>query len=216
MSVRVLGLDLSTCSGYGFWEASRDVSSIDAGVIELPDAGDFDDDWRVAQMGPKTVKLIKSFRPDLVLIEERLRFSKAGTQAFAMSNAIHGAVYSHCCSMNILFGTINVKSWHTAAYGEKFKQPLVPDLKRGGEQKVDEKTGKPLFKLKDWKEIAVEKCEELHIQLPSQKALAHNAAEAAIIAMLWRCHNRITIPAKRDHDRYIALLQRPKSQQVAA
>lgn len=217
MSVRVLGLDLSTVTGYGFWDYSRDVSSIEADIIELPGASDFDDDWRVAQMGPKTLKLLKHYRPDLVLIEERLRFSKAGTHAFAMSNAIHGAVYSHCCTMNILFGTINVRSWHAAAYGEGFKQPLIPDLDRSGNQKTDPKTGRPAFKQKDWKDIAVEKCAELHIDLPNKKTTAHNAAEAAIIAMMWRCHNRVTIPAKRDRERYIELLQRPRTpREVAA
>lgn len=216
MSVRVLGLDISTCTGYALWDYSRDVSSIEADVIELPEAGDYDDDWRVAQMGPKTVNLIKKVRPDLVLVEERLRFSKAGTHAFAMSNALHGAVYGVCCTMNVLFGTIGVRSWHAAAYGEGFKQPLVPDCDRTGRQKTDAKTGKPLFKLKDWKDIAVEKCQELQIPLPSKKSTAHNAAEAAIVAMMWRCHNRITIPAARDHDRYIELLQRPKTPKAVA
>lgn len=214
--IRVLGLDLSTASGFGFWETDRDVSSIIAGVLELPAPDEADDDWRVAQMGPKTYKLVKQFKPDLVIVEERLRFSKTGDKAFSMSNAIHGAVYSHLCTLNVMFGTIGVRSWHAAAYGEGFKPPLIEDRDRNGVQKRDPKTGKPVFKAKDWKQIAVEKCEQLGINLPSKKTIAHNAAEAAILAMMWRCHKRITIPAKRDHERYIALLQGRVPERVAA
>lgn len=225
MSVRVLGLDISTCTGYGFWESSRDVSSIEADVMELPEArkipgtGKHDyhwDDWRVAQVGPKVSNLIKRFNPDLIIVEERLRFSKTGDSGFAMTNAIHGAVYSHCCSWGIVFGTIPVQSWRVPAYGEGFKPPLLPDMDRNRVQKTDKKTGKPLFKQKDWGDIAVDKCGELHIQLPNKKATSHNAAEGALIAMMWRCHNRISIPATRDHDRYIELLQRPRSRQDVA
>jgi hypothetical protein len=217
MSVRVLGLDISTCTGYGFWDASCHPSSIEADVMELPeprkipntDKRDYHwDDWRVAQVGPKALKILKAFRPDLVLIEERLRFSKTGDGGFAMTNAIHGAFYSHCCTMDILFGTISSQSWRVPAYGEGFKQPLIPDLDRSRRQKIDKKTGKPLFKLKDWGDLAVEKCESLGIRLPPKKETSHNAAEAALIAMMWRCHKRINIPEKRAFDRYIELLQR--------
>ena len=225
MSVRVLGLDISTCTGYGFWDYSRDVSSIEADVVELPparkipntDKHDYTwDDWRVAQVGPKILKLLRHFKPDLVLVEERMRFSKRGDGAFAMTNAIHGAVYSHCCSMGVIFGTIPSQSWRVPAYGEGFKQPLLPDCDRNGFQKTDKKTGKPAFKLKDWGDIAVEKCADLSINLPTKKTISHNAAEAALIAMMWRCQKRITISADRDHDRYIELLQRPKTPKAVA
>lgn len=219
MSVRVLGLDISTFTGYGFWDWSKHHSSIEADIIELPEARklpngkpDYDwDDWRVAQVGPKTVNLIRWFKPDFILAEKRMRFSKTGDGGFAMTNAIHGAIYSHCCSMNILFGTIASQSWRVPAYGEGYQQPLIPDLDRQGRQKVDPKTGKPKFKPKDWGDIAVEKCESLDIRLPSKKAIAHNAAEGALIAMMWRCHKRISIPEKRAYDQYIELLGRPRS-----
>jgi hypothetical protein len=214
---RIMGLDVSTCTGYGLWDTAAHVSSIVADVIELPEArklpgGKRDyhwDDWRVAQVGPKIYKVLREFRPHLVLVEERLRFSKTGDGGFAMTNAIHGAIYSHCCTMDILFATIPVQSWRVAAYGEGYKPPLIPDLDRQRNQKVDPKTGKLLFKEKDWGDIAVEKCEspELGIQLPTKKDIAHNAAEAALIAMTWRRHKRISIPEKRAFDRYIALLQ---------
>lgn len=216
MSARILGLDVSTCTGYGFWISNRDVSSIEANVIELPDARnkpdtkdhDYDwDDWRVAQMGPKMLKLLQRLKPDMVLIEKRLRFSKNGDAAFAMTQAIHGAIYSHCCTMGILFGTIAAESWRKPAYGKDFVHPLVPCKDRHGNQKLD-KDGKPEFKKKDWGDLAVEKCESLGIQLPNLKAISHNAAEAALIAMMWRCQKRITVPATRDHVRYIDLLQR--------
>lgn len=224
MTVRVLGLDISTCTGYGFWDYSTDLSAIEADIIELPEPRNLPngkrdyhwDDWRVAQVGPKVVKVIKHYRPDLVLVEERLRFSKTGDGGFAMTNAIHGAVYSHCASFGILFGTISSQSWRKPAYGERFRPPLLPALDRSGQQKTDPKTGKLMFKEKDWGDIAVEKCEELGIQLPSKKATSHNAAEAALIAMMWRCHNRISIPEKRAHDRYIELLQRPRTERSAA
>ncbi|MCD1266929.1 hypothetical protein B5M44_21895 [Shinella sumterensis] len=221
MSARILGLDVSTCTGYGFWISDRDVSSIDAGVIELPAAKTyFDprtkeekhdyswDDWRVAQVGPKILKLLQRTKPEFVLIEERLRFSKTGDNSFAMTQAIHGAILSHCCTMGIAFGTIYSQSWRSAAYPDGFKQPLLPALDRNGKQKVNKETGKLEFKKKDWGDIAVEKCEELGVQLPPQKSIAHNAAEAALIAMVWRCKNRISIPASRDQAKYKALLER--------
>lgn len=227
MTVRVLGLDISTCTGYAFWDYSTDLSAIEADIIELPESKGSEvynqktgkmerkqdyhwDDWRVAQVGPKVVKVIKHYRPDFVLVEERLRFSKTGDGGFAMTNAIHGAVYSHCASFGILFGTISSQSWRKPAYGFS-RPPQLPALDRSGRQKTDPKTGKLMFKDKDWGDIAVEKCEELGIQLPSKKATSHNAAEAALIAMMWRCHNRISIPEKRAHDRYIELLQRHKT-----
>ena len=232
MSVRVLGLDISTCTGYGFWDYSRDVSSIEADVIELPPARsttvivkgkekrkpDYHwDDWRVAQMGPKILKLLRHYKPDLVLIEERLRFSKTGDGGFAMTNALHGAIMAHCCSMGSLFGTIPVSSWRVPAYGEGYQPPLIPDLDRSRNQKVDPKTGKPLFKAKDWGDIAVDKCAELHMQLPKGADVSHNAAEAALIAMMWRCQKRISIPETRAHNRYVELLQRPRTpREVAA
>lgn len=220
MSVRVLGLDISTCTGTGLFDTWRDPSSIQTDVIELPEPRNIPgtnkrdyhwDDWRVAQVGPKVLKLLKATRPDIVIGEERLRFSKTGDGGFAMTNAIHGAIMSHCASLGILYATISSQSWRAAAYGEGYKQPMVPDLDRNRSQKTDKKTGKPAFKPKDWGDIAVDKCEELGIQLPSRKAVSHNAAEAALIAMMWRCHKRINIPEKRAFDRYIELLQRPKS-----
>lgn len=233
MSVRVLGLDISTCTGYAFWDYSRHVSSIEADVIELPDAKSTEvynkktgkmqrkqdyhwDDWRVAQVGPKVINVIKRYRPDFVLIEERLRFSKTGDGGFAMTNAIHGAVYSHCASFGILFGTISSQSWRVPAYGEGFNPPMLPSLDRSGVQKANPKTGKPEFKQKDWGDIAVEKCAELGIHLPSKKAISHNAAEAALIAMMWRCQKRINIPETRAFDKYIELLQRPKTPKAVA
>ncbi|NTA27428.1 hypothetical protein [Allorhizobium ampelinum] len=225
MTVKVMGLDVSTCTGWAFWDTARHRSSIETGLIELPEPmklfqsnkTDYHhDDWRVAQVGPKIVRLFKQYRPDFVLIEERLRFSKTGDGGFAMTNAIHGAIYAHCCSMNILFGTISSQSWRKVAYGEDFKQPLLPDLDRNRNQKTDPKTGKLMFKSKDWGDVATDMCAELGITIPPKKATAHNAAEAALIAMVWKRHKRINIPEKRAHDRYIELLQRPKQEREAA
>lgn len=232
MSVRVLGLDISTCTGYGFWDTGRHHSSIEADVIELPEAKSYEvynsktgkmerkqdyhwDDWRVAQVGPKMVNLLRRYRPDFVLVEERLRFSKTGDGGFAMTNAIHGAVYAVCCSMSVLYGTISSQSWRAAAYPDGFKQPLLPDMDRSGKQKLDA-NGKSKFKLKDWGDIAVEKCGLLDIQLPSKKAISHNAAEAALIAMMWRSQKRISIPEARALDEYQELLQRPRSSGTGA
>lgn len=222
MSARILGLDVSTCTGYAFWVSNCHIASIETGVLELPEARtvydpktkknkhDYNwDDWRVAQMGPKILRLLKQFKPDMVVIEERLRFSKTGDSGFGMTQALHGAIYSHVCTMGIVFGTINVNSWRTPAFGEGFEQPLVPALDRSGQQKVNKETGKLEFKKKDWGDLAVEKCESLGIQLPSKKAISHNAAEAALIAMLWRCQKRVVVAATRDHKRYIDFLQRP-------
>lgn len=223
--IRLLTLDVSTNTGYAAWETNRDISSIEAGVIELPAAQKFHtgktdyswDDWRVAQMGPKIYKLLKWFGPDLVIVEQRLRFSKTGDGAFAMTNALHGAIYSHCCTMNILFGTVPSDTWRVAAYGEGFKQPLVPAMDRQRRQKLDPKTGAPLFKSKDWGDIAVEACEELGIVLPRNKEIAHNAAEACLMARTWwRCRNKISIPEKRAYDRFIQLLQGRNERGAAA
>lgn len=223
MSVRILGLDVSTATGFAVWDYWRDFSSITTGVIELPPPKfvidrngkkkpDYHwDDYRVSQMGPKIRNILRDFKPDFVLIEERLRFSKTGDGGFAMTNALHGAIMAHTQTMGHLYGTIYSQSWRTQAYGEGFKQPQIPDMGRDRQQKRDPETGALLFKDKDWGDIAVDKCNDLGISLPSAKAVAHNAAEAALIAICWRHHTRIAIPEKRALDRYTELLQRPKS-----
>lgn len=221
----ILGLDVSTCTGYAVWDAPRHISSIETGVIEVPEAKKLPnskkhdyhwDDWRAAQMGPKIRDLLRQVKPDFVLIEERMRYSKTGDASFAMTNALHGAIYSHCCTMGFLFGTIPTQSWRQVVYGEKFDHPLIPDMARGGVQKRHPETGALLFKEKDWGDIAVDKCSELGIIVPSKKGIAHNAAEAALIAMVWRCHKRIYIPEKRAVDKYIALREQRSERQAAS
>lgn len=76
---------------------------------------------------------------------------------------IVGAMVGVCMNMNIPFGMIGARSWHSFAY----RKGIRPDDGR------------------DWKDIAIEHCDIERITLPPTKKESRDAAEAVGIARSW-------------------------------
>ena len=64
----------------------------------------------------------------------------------------------------------------------------------------------------DWKSAVVEECNRMSIELPPQKTIAHNAAEAAAMAICWR---GVKINAGRHKAPFMELLQK-RNERTAA
>ncbi|MBZ5767505.1 hypothetical protein LAV84_18425 [Rhizobium sp. VS19-DR104.2] len=120
--------------------------------------------------------------PDIVVIEQ----GSESTQGTGINGVIWswnciGAVMAFCGICEVPIATIHPSTWRKPFYGHGFACPQVPVMENGVQ--VIEK-GKPKFK-NDWKTAAVQKCEREGINLPPQKTIAHNAAEAVGIAHSW-------------------------------
>jgi len=177
--MKVLAFDTSKTAGWAFFDTSRHVSSIKCGVLEFPDKASIE--YCADQMGLKVTALIKEYRPDFVVMEAALKMSPGGTLATVVSCMLHGAVLSTISNWGIPWGTISSQTWRLMFYGKGFKpqQKITklskPDAK-GRWEKVENL----------WKEAIVAQCEREGIILPTKKTIAHNAGEAAAIAVCWR------------------------------
>lgn len=178
--MKILALDISKHSGWACFDTSKHISSIQCGVLEFPDNASIE--YCADQMGLKCAKLIREFKPDFVIMETALKMSPGGTLATVVSCMLHGAVLSTVGNFGIPWGTISSATWRKMFYGKGFKPPVkVHQLK-----KPDPKTGKTERIEHLWKEAIVTQCELEGIILPSKKTIAHNAGEAAAIAVCWR------------------------------
>jgi len=197
----ILGLDLSSHGGWAVYDLERSRSAIECGVYEFPEKSS--PEYRGAQIGLKLASTIRWAqqaygRPlDLAAIEGMAMTSIAGVRSTIISAALHGACYSTLANFGIAWGTVPVATWRAAIYGKGFKPPqkLVTKKIKGVKQQVPEN---------DWKIAAVNACHDMQINLPPQKTIAHNAAEAACVAICWRSAK---LHAKRYHDRFMALQQ---------
>lgn len=177
--MKVLAFDTSKTAGWAFFETTKHVSSIKCGVLEFPDKASIE--YCADQMGLKVTALIKEYRPDFVIMETALKMSPGGTMATVVSCMLHGAVLSTVANFGIPWGTISSQTWRSMFYGKGFKPPqkitkLPKPDKNGRWEKVENL----------WKEAIVTQCEREGIILPSRKTVAHNAGEAAAIAVCWR------------------------------
>ena len=178
--MKVLAFDTSKTAGWAFYDTSKHISSIQCGVLEFPDKASIE--YCADQMGLKVTKLIREFKPDFVVMETALKMSPGGTLATVVSCMLHGAVLSTVANFGIPWGTISSQTWRSMFYGKGFKPPQkIHRLK-----KPDPKTGKMERVENLWKEAIVSQCEREGIILPSKKTIAHNAGEAAAIAVCWR------------------------------
>ncbi|MDR6818476.1 Holliday junction resolvasome RuvABC endonuclease subunit [Neorhizobium sp. 2083] len=177
--MKILSFDTSKSAGWAFFDTSKHISSIKCDVLEFPAKASIE--YCADQMGLKVTKLIKEFRPDFVVMETALKMSPGGTMATVVSCMLHGAVLSTVANFGIPWGTISAGTWRAMFYGKGFKPPQKitklskPDSK-GRWEKVENL----------WKEAIVAQCEREGIILPTKKTVAHNAGEAAAIAVCWR------------------------------
>ncbi len=179
MAIKVLALDVSKSAGWAVFVTNRHVSSIVCGVMDFPDKASVE--YCADQMGLKIKDLIREHSPDFVVLESALKMSPGGTLATIISCMLHGAVLSTVANFGIPWGTISSQTWRSMFFGKGFKPPQkIHKLK-----KPDPKTGKMERVENLWKEAVVSQCELEGIPLPSKKTVAHNAAEAAAIAICW-------------------------------
>lgn len=205
--MKVLAFDTSKTAGWAFFDTIKHISSIKCDVLEFPAKASIE--YCADQMGLKVTKLIREFKPDFVIMETALKMSPGGTMATVVSCMLHGAVLSTVGNFGIPWGTISSATWRKMFYGTGFKPPqkitklAKPDPKTGKTEKVENL----------WKEAIVIQCEREGIILPSRKTVAHNAGEAAAIAVCWR---GAEIHAGRYRPAFQGFLQQRNDRQGAA
>ena len=186
--MKVWGFDPSKTSGISEWETGRNHSSIWCDIIRMPN--DCDHYWFGVQMQRKLIRFVKERgKPDLCVIEQQSLNSMGNN----LDGVIYpwGAVKAFCGVLGGAYGVPIVKiapqSWHVSFFGKGYK----PRFKVHKLKKPDPKTGKTERIEYLWKEACVEVCEQMGIVLPKPASLAHNAADAAALAICWRAANPI-------------------------
>lgn len=188
----VMGLDLSSNSGWAVRDSAKHRSAIEAGVIAV---GDYDWEEKYAIFSIRFLPLVRQYKPDFVAIErpehgvrqfaQKGKRDLAGEAQGAMTinpaalqlTGIAGAAIAICSLMNIPYGTIAANAWRPVYFGKGFK----PDV----EQIQDRKTGKMKQGKPDWKQAAINACEREGIKLPSTKKDQKDAAEAVAVCTCW-------------------------------
>lgn len=198
--MKVLAFDPSKTTGYAFWDTSRDHSSIQCGVLEMPDKADpyFTGD----QLGLKVTKLIREFgKPDFAILEEQslAQIGKSNASAIIYAWGTSLAIVATLSNFGVPYGTIPPSAWRKLFFGQGFKPPA--------------KAAKPGKKPEnDWKVAAVAECERMGITLPNKKTISHNAAEACALAICWRAAK---LHARRYEPAFMSLLQQRNERAMA-
>jgi hypothetical protein len=223
----ILALDISTHCGWAIWDTSRQFSSITCGVFEFPEK--IPPEVMAGQLGRKVRSLIERYREqfaymhefvdeqgkkwrtkkyrkqiDFVVIETAKKTTLKGGWSTIVSSFIHGAVYSVLDNFGIPWGVIADSTWRKMHFGQGYKPPK--------KETRDRKTGQIKLGDPDWKGAAIKKCEDELIKLPALKATRDNAAEAALIGIVWR---GAKILADEHLDRFTALLQQRNERPTA-
>jgi hypothetical protein len=177
--MKVLSFDTSKTAGWAVFETDCHLSSIKCDVLEFPAKASIE--YCADQMGLKVTALVREHKPDFVVMETALKMSPGGTLATVVSCMLHGAVLSTVANFGIPWGTISSQTWRSMFYGKGFKPPfkvikLAKPDRNGKTERIENL----------WKEAIVTQCEREGIVLPSRKTVAHNAGEAAAIAVCWR------------------------------
>lgn len=130
----ILGLDIASRTGWAYYDDKASLSAIRVGHIQC-EGEEFED--KSAFLGKALVKLIKSDRPDFVLIERPMRAQPiggkrtvkfmgeeqtveakgSGINAVISSNQLVGAASAIIGAYNIPFETIASVSWRKAFLG---------------------------------------------------------------------------------------------------
>lgn len=191
----VMGLDLSSNSGWAVRDSAKHRSSIECGIINVSDYA-----WeeKYCSFAIQFLPLVRTYKPDFVAIErpehgvrqfaQRGKKDMMGEEQSAMTinpaalqlTGIAGAAIAICSLMNIPYGTIAANAWRPVYFGKGFK----PAPEKIRDQKTGQiKEGKP-----DWKQAAIAACEREGIKLPSTKKDQKDAAEAVAVCTCWaRC-----------------------------
>lgn len=190
-----LGFDPSKHTGYGLWDTDKDYSAIKCGVLEMPKGAD--QYYTGDQIGRKVVALVREVKeaygryPDFATLEEQSLAKIGNTSADALIYpwVATSAIVSTLANFGIPYGTIPAATWRKMFFGKA----IIP---------LDGK-GK-----KDWKSAAVTECERMNVDLPPQKTISHNAAEAVALAICWR---GAKLHARRYEPAFMTLLQQRNS-----
>lgn len=159
----ILGIDPAQTTGFAYYDLSRPLSAIEAGVIKCAPGKKIPIETKAGQLGREFITLLRSRRPDFVAIEEpgRRQFDvddddgdvdlvgdaeqgprKTGLQSIISSNQIVGGFAMICAVKDIPFTTIPAATW---------RKQFLGFARRSG------------FARKQWKAAAREKCAQLRI-----------------------------------------------------
>lgn len=221
----ILAFDPSKSTGWCLYDTARHYSSIECGVLEMPDKADAY--YTADQIGLKVVSLLKSCKeqhnrlPDFAVLEQQIEAQVAGSK-FA------GTIYPWIASSSICstlarfaipYGTLMPSAWRKMFFsGYDVPQSPVMETVQVDGRKVKQHARDTKGRLKykyEWKDAAIAKCEELGIVLPKQKALADDAAEACALAICW-ANKDMNLHARRYQAPWLALQQGRNERGAAA
>jgi hypothetical protein len=205
----ILGFDPSKSTGWCSFDPAQqkkdgNFSHIKCGVFQMPDGADHY--YTGDQIGLKVVSLLRSIKertgsyPKFAVLEQQILAKVGNTSADAMIYpwVATSAIVATLANFGIPYGTLMPASWRKIFFGQGF----TPSLDKKGK--------------KDWKSAAVDECLRIGIELPKQKALAHNAAEACALAICWGARD-LKLHAGRYHEPWLNLIQaRNERSEVAA
>jgi hypothetical protein len=193
--MRIFGFDPSKHTGFALYDTARDVSAIECGVLEMPKGADHY--LTGDELGLQARRLIEAYgRPDFAVIEEQslARIGNSSADGMIYAWVSTAAIVATLANFGIPYGTLPPATWRKMFFGEHFRPPLDAKGKN------------------NWKAAAVESCERHGIVLPARKTIAHNAAEAAALAICWR---GAKLHARRYETAFLNLLQQ-RNVKVAA
>lgn len=234
--IYILGFDPSKYTGWALYSPDRrkadgNFSHIQCGVFEMPKNADMY--YLADQLGLKVTALVRrikaefGIKPDFAVLEHQIeaQVSMQGRgQSFSGSITpwvASSAIVSTLSNHGIPYATLMPSAWRPAFFGEQFDPPQLPVMETvivdGQKVRRQARNKKGSLKFKDdWKSAAITKCEEMGIELPKQKALADDAAEACALAICGQS-DKSKIHAGRYEEAWKAIRNTKfKAEQVAA
>ena len=169
----ILGLDPSKTSGWAYYDTEARVI-LKCGLLRVPPKTAH---YETIEVMAELFRgmLAANGKPDMAVIEEAML--QTGNSADALIYAWQAATVavSDLTEQSIPYGTLPVQTWRARV----FKGRTLPELPMGKDE-PPRKRPKP-----DYKRAAVMLCDEWGVTLPTPASLAHNAAEACLMAVCW-------------------------------
>lgn len=186
--MKVWGIDPSSKCGIAIWDTKCSLASVHCEVIDNKVEGDYY--WYAAQMGRKLRARVNEFgKPHIVVIEQGSESTQGtGVHGVIWSWNVIGAIVSIMGVYGMPIATITPGAWRKPFYGKAFVPPQLPVTERVvvNGQKVTRQVienGRPKFKTTGRRPQSLSA--KTKASLPTQKTIAHNAAEAVGIAHSW-------------------------------